>query len=131
MNLINRTKPNWAWYSHYRLRKCHPTFGLPPAFTNHRQAEVSSKALIALGNQYRELLDECPEVIQPSKFVFLGPAADQSKLNQYFKQFRWIYNCIGIIKDYWLNYCLCEIVVWPLLRPLEATAVARLHSASD
>ena len=84
-----------------------------------------------MGNQYRKLLDECPEVMKPSKFVFLDPAAGQRKLNRYFQQFRRIRNYIGISKGYWLNYCLCETVAWPLMSSQEDTAVARLHSASD
>ena len=60
--------------------------------------QASSKVLVAVGNQYRKLLDECPEVMKPSKFVFLDPAAGQRKLNRYFQQFRQIRNYIGISK---------------------------------
>ena len=65
--------------------------------------------------QQRELLEECPEVMRTSRFVFPGPAGGQRKLDSYLRHFRRIRDLAGIPEEYRPNYCLRDTVASRLL----------------
>jgi len=65
--------------------------------------------------QQRELLEDCPEVMRTSRFVFPGPAGGQRKLDSYLRHFRRIRDLAGIPEEYRPNYCLRDTVASRLL----------------
>ena len=65
--------------------------------------------------QQRELLEDCPEVMRTSRFVFPGPAGGQRKLDSYLWHFRRIRDLAGIPEEYRPNYCLRDTVASRLL----------------
>jgi integrase len=65
--------------------------------------------------QQRELLDDCPEAMQISRFVFPGPAGSLRKLDSYLRHFSRIRDHAGIPEDYRPNYCLRDTVASRLL----------------
>ena len=74
-----------------------------------------SEKLHYILEQQRELLEDCPEVMRTSRFVFPGPAGGQRKLDSYLRHFRRIRNHAGIPADYRPNYCLRDTVASRLL----------------
>ena len=65
--------------------------------------------------QQRELLEDCPDVMRTSRFVFPGPAGGQRKLDSYLRHFRRIRDLAGIPEEYRPNYCLRDTVASRLL----------------
>jgi integrase len=65
--------------------------------------------------EQRELLEDCPEVMRTSRFVFPGPAGGQRKLDSYLRHFRRIRDLAGIPEEYRPNYCLRDTVASRLL----------------
>ena len=74
-----------------------------------------SERLHYILQQQRELLEDCPEVMRTSRFVFPGPAGGQRKLDSYLRHFLRIRDLAGIPEDYRPNYCLRDTVASRLL----------------
>ena len=74
-----------------------------------------SERLHYILKQQRELLEDCPDVMRTSRFVFPGPAGGQRKLDSYLRHFRRIRDLAGIPEDYRPNYCLRDTVASRLL----------------
>ena len=74
-----------------------------------------SERLHYILKQQQELLEDCPEVMRTSRFVFPGPAGGQRKLDSYIRHFRRIRDLAGIPEDYRPNYCLRDTVASRLL----------------
>ena len=75
---------------------------------------MSAKLHSILQHQ-RELLDNSPEAMRKSSFVFPGPAGGQRKLHSYIRHFRRMRDLAGIPKDYRPNYGLRDTVASRLL----------------
>ncbi len=65
--------------------------------------------------QQGELLDNSPEAVRSSSFVFPGPAGGQRKLYSYIRHFPRIRNHAGILENYRPHYCLHDAVASRLL----------------
>ena len=74
-----------------------------------------SAKLLSILQQQRELLDNSPEAMRTSSFVFPGPAGGQRKLHSYIRHFRRMRDLAGIPEDYRPNYCLRDTVASRLL----------------
>ncbi len=74
-----------------------------------------SERLHCILQEQRELLDDSPEVMRTSRFVFPGPAGGQRKLDSYLRHFRRIRDLAGIPEEYRPNYCLRDTVASRLL----------------
>ena len=66
-------------------------------------------------HEQRELLEDFPDVMRTSRFVFPGPAGGQRKLDSYLRHFRRIRDLAGIPEEYRPNYCLRDNVASRLL----------------
>ena len=69
-----------------------------------------SDKLHSILQQQRELLNNSPEAMRISSFVFPGPAGGQRKLHSYIRHFRRMRDLAGILEDYRPNYCLRDTV---------------------
>ena len=74
-----------------------------------------SAKLHSILQQQRELLDNSPDTMRTSSFVFPGPAGGQRKLHSYIRHFRRIRDLARIPGDYRPNYCLRDTVASRLL----------------
>ena len=74
-----------------------------------------SERLHYILQQQRKLLDDSPEAMRTSRFVFQGPAVEQRMLDSYLRHFRRMRDLAGITEDYRPNYCLRDTVASRLL----------------
>ena len=74
-----------------------------------------SERLHYILQQQRKLLDDSPEAMRTSRFVFQGPAVGQRMLDSYLRHFRLMRDLAGITEDYRPNYCLRDTVASRLL----------------
>jgi integrase len=63
----------------------------------------------------RALLEECPELMRNSEFVFPGPTGGRRNLGSYMRHFRRIRDAAQLPKEYRPNYCLRDTVASMML----------------